>query len=146
MIRTWISVWRHCDNARARDGQRRRQPDGVALEHLEPRLALSLSHTVAPFAEATQGFVAARIAPYQRHAEVAVPTAAGDAITGPASGKRQHIPLVTQRDGSAPKISPEWIQGMPGEDVVANIALEQQSFTHRHPTLSDVDRRTITVT
>lgn len=146
MFRSWNSIWRHCEKVPARGGHRRRQPGGRALESLEQRLALSLSHTVAPFAEATQTFVATMVAPYQRHAEVAGASVAGNDLTGQASGKRQHIPLVTQGDGSARKISPEWIQGMPGEDVVANTAPEQQSFTHRHPTLTNVDRRTITVT
>ncbi len=118
MIHAWNSIWRHCENARARGGHRRRKPGDVALECLEQRLALSLSHTVAPFAETPQTFAAVGVAPYQRHAEVAVATAAGDALTG---------------------------KGVPGEDVVANTALEQQSFTHRHPTVTDVDRRTITV-
>jgi hypothetical protein len=146
MIRSWNSIWRHCEKARARGGYKRRKPGGVALECLEHRLALSLSHTVAPFAEATQTFVSMRVAPYQRHAEVAVASVSGGDSAGQASGKRQHIPLVMQGGGSARKIAPDWIQGMPGEVVVANAALEPQSFTHRHPTLTNVDRRTITVT
>ena len=146
MIRSWNSIWRHCEKARARGAYKRRQPGGVALECLEHRLALSLSHTVAPFAEATQTFVSVRVAPYQRHAEVAVASDSGGDSADRAGGKRQHIPLVTQGDVAARKISPEWIQGMPGEDVVANTTFEQQSFTHRHPTVTDVDRRSITVT
>jgi hypothetical protein len=146
MIRTWNSIWRHCEKARARGGYSRRQPGGVALECLEHRVALSLSHTVAPFAEAAQTFVAAKVAPYQRHAEVAVASVSGGDSAGQASGKRQHIPLVTMGDVSARKISPDWIQGMPGEAVRANTTLQQQSFIHRHPTLTNVDRRTITVT
>jgi hypothetical protein len=145
MIRSSISIWRHGGKARARGDQKRQQPDGMALERLEPRLALSLSHTVAPFAKATQISVSARVAPYQRHAEVAVATVAGNELRGQASGKRQHIPLVTQRDASPEKTATHWIQGMRGEVVAANTTLEQHSFVQRHPTLTNVDRRTITV-
>ena len=146
MIRSWISIWRHSEMARARGGHRRRQPRSTALETLELRLALSLSHTVAPYALAAQRIVAASIAPYQRHAEVAVATAAGNDLAGPASGKRQHIPLVIRGDVSPQKTAPHWIQGMPGEVVLANAALQQQSFIHRHPSFTNLDRRTITVT
>ena len=101
MIRSWNSIWRHCEKARARGAYKRRQPGGVAFECLEHRLALSLSHTVAPFAEATQTFVSVRVAPYQRHAEVAVASDSGGDSADRAGGKRQHIPLVTQGDVAA---------------------------------------------
>ncbi len=82
MIRSWISIWRDSEKPDSRGSHIRRRGRKVALECLEQRLPLSLSHTVAPFAESTPTVIPVQVAPYQRHAEIAVTSVAGNDLAG----------------------------------------------------------------